>query len=245
MKKIIPFTKDIKFNTKIYEITSISLENTLTIDDSNQVDGEFIISGEYKISETSLNIEPFIRGLPFNITLDEYYDSDTLKVDIDNFKYEIVNEEILRVNIDVAIDGNIKIEKEKEEVITPDVIIDARKDEISKEDEKEDVSEEVHEERKITKEIKMDEDIDLFKEINQEAIPVSKEEKVTSIFENFDSSDEKYVSYYVHIMRENENIEQLLNKYKVSIDEIKKYNNIDKINLGDKIIIPYMLNEEL
>ena len=35
MKKIIPFTSDIKFNTKIYEITSISLEHNLKIEDIN------------------------------------------------------------------------------------------------------------------------------------------------------------------------------------------------------------------
>ena len=33
MKKIISFIKDIKFNTKIYEISSISLEHNLAIDD--------------------------------------------------------------------------------------------------------------------------------------------------------------------------------------------------------------------
>ena len=37
MKKVIPFTKDIKFNTKIYEITSISLENTLSIEENIKV----------------------------------------------------------------------------------------------------------------------------------------------------------------------------------------------------------------
>ena len=99
MKKIVPFTKDIKFNTKIYEITSISLEHNLTIEENNLVSGEFIISGEYKITDSSINSEPFIYGLPFDITLDTKYDMDRIKIDIDDFKFEIVNEEILRVKM--------------------------------------------------------------------------------------------------------------------------------------------------
>ena len=127
MKKVIPFTKDIKFNTKIYEITSISLENTLSIEENNEIDGEFIVSGDYKMNDSSINTEPFIYGLPFDISLDEYYNTDSLKIDIDDFKYEIINEEILRVNIDVLIEGTIKIkEEEKQEQIEPDVIIEAR-----------------------------------------------------------------------------------------------------------------------
>ena len=44
MKKIVPFTKDIKFNTKIYEITSISLEENYNCTEDT-IDGEFIVSG--------------------------------------------------------------------------------------------------------------------------------------------------------------------------------------------------------
>ena len=141
MKKIVPFTKDIKFNTKIYEITSISLEHNLTIEENNLVSGEFIISGEYKITDSSINSEPFIYGLPFDITLDTKYDMDRIKIDIDDFKFEIVNEEILRVNIDVLIEGIelVEIEEEKEisEEIKPDLVIDSRsnsEEEIEKEE---------------------------------------------------------------------------------------------------------------
>ena len=117
MKNIIPFSKDIKFNTKIYELISISLENTLMVED-NEINGEFIVSGEYKMSDASLITEPFIYSLPFNISINNDYDTDTIKIDIYDFKYEIINEEILRVNIEVIVQGDIK------EEITPDVIID-------------------------------------------------------------------------------------------------------------------------
>ena len=226
MKKIIPFTKDISFNTKIYELTSISLENTLTIEENNVIDGEFIISGEYKMNDASINTEPFIYGLPFDITLDEYYETDTLKVDIDDFKYEIINEEILRVNIDVLVEGSIKIEEEKEE-ITPDVIIS-----------------ETLEEERIDKEMLEE---DLFKETNENIQEVIKEtdNKATSIFDNFSNNDEKYISYYVHIVRENDTIDSICTKYKITKEALKEYNNIDKITLENKLIIPYINDQAI
>ena len=240
MKQIIPFTKDIKFNTKIYEITSISLENTLTIEENNNVDGEFIVSGEYKMNDSSINSEPFIYGLPFDITLDEDYDTDKLKIDVDDFKFEIINEEILRVNIDVLIEGTlIEKESEKEEKLEPDVIIDARK----QTEETTNISKNLI----IKEENEMTEEKDLFKEIETKASPVlnqTEDNKVTSIFENFNSTDEKYISYYVHIVRQNDTIDSISSKYKVSIEDIKEYNDIDQITLGNKIIIPYIENDE-
>ena len=38
-------------------------------------------------------------------SLDHRYNIDNAKVDIDDFYYEIINDEILRINIDVSIDG--------------------------------------------------------------------------------------------------------------------------------------------
>ena len=90
-------------------------------------------------------------------------------------------------------------------------------------------------------------DIDLFKEDEEikEVVKDINNEKVTSIFENFDTKDEQYVSYYVHIIRDNDNIDSITSKYNVTIDDLKEYNNIDQITLGNKIIIPYKNNETI
>ena len=234
MEKIIPFSKDIKFNTKLYEITSISLENTLAIKGNNEIDGEFIISGEYKMNDTSINCEPFIYGIPIDISLDDDYVTETIKIDIDDFKYEIINEEILRVKIDVMIKGN-KIEKEK---ILPDVIIEARNQTL-KEDTKD-----LNKETKITNTENIIENKDLFKEDSNIQSVVKNDDK-TSIFDNFDSSKDNYVSYFVHIVRENDSIESIVKKYNSTIDDIKNYNDISKITIGNKIIIPYTNDESI
>lgn len=272
MKKIIPFKKDIKFNTKIFEITSISLEHNLTIESNNIVTGEFIVSGDYKMNDSSINTEPFIHGLPFDITLDTKYDMDRIKIDIDDFKFEIINEEILRVNIDVLIEGiEITSLDEDEEEITPDLIIEPRKEEIEikesirenlidigfgDEEDKESDNNMSLEDIKITDEVEMRDSMnpyiseDLFKQDEEKIESVMGEnilndQTVTSIFNNFSEKDEKYVTYYVHIVRENDNIDSICAKYAVSIEEIKEYNNIDQITLGTKIIVPYIANEAI
>ena len=248
MKKIIPFTKDIKFNTKIYEITSISLEHNLVIEESNLVSGEFIVSGEYKMNDSSINTEPFIHGLPFDIELDNKYDMDKFKIDIDDFKYEIINEEILRVNIDVMLEGIpiYDLEEDDKEEIKPDLIIEARNEKIES-----DLKELGFNDDSDNNDNKQDNDkkedyMDLFLEDNKEAKEVMMEDnkEVTSIFNNFDDNDE-YVTYYVHIVRDNENIEMIASKYDVNTDLIKEYNDINEITLGSKLIIPQISNETI
>ncbi len=116
MRQIIPFKKELLFKTKISEITSISLEHTLTLKEDDTIGGNFNISGDYKMTQASINREQFSFTLPFEITLDVPYKKDSLKIDIDNFYYEVVNDDSLQVNIDVYIDG----EKQEQEVIEAD-----------------------------------------------------------------------------------------------------------------------------
>lgn len=125
MEKIVPFKKDIIFKTNLSEITSISLEHHLDTLGTNEITGNFIVSGEYKITDTSMDVESFSYELPFHITLDEKYILDQAEMDIDDFYYEIINDTVLSVNIDVLIRNldqkiveDISNEKEMEEVET-------------------------------------------------------------------------------------------------------------------------------
>ena len=94
MKQIIPFVKDLNFNTRISEITSIALEHNLKLENNDSVVGNFEISGKYKINDISVNEEVFSFDIPFDITLDDKYDASKIKIDIDNFYYEILNDEV-------------------------------------------------------------------------------------------------------------------------------------------------------
>ena len=49
-------------------------------------------------------MESFVYKLPLEINLDEKYDTEQAKVDIDDFYYEIINNNVLKVIISVNVD---------------------------------------------------------------------------------------------------------------------------------------------
>ena len=71
------------------------------------------------------------------------------------------------------------------------------------------------------------------KEIEKEEI----NDKINSLFSNTGEGN-IYVSYNVYIIREGDTIETILNKYNITEEELKKYNDLSNLKLGDKIIIP-------
>ena len=103
MNKIIPFKKEINFET-IYQINSISLEHNLSLKEENIIKGNFIVSGSYKKTEASINIDEFNFELPFEINIDSKYDTKDITVDINDFYYEIIDNETLSLNIEIIID---------------------------------------------------------------------------------------------------------------------------------------------
>ena len=257
MRKIIPFEKEIAFNTPINEITSISLEHTLSLEDDNVISGDFHINGEYKISEVSTIKEKYDYHLPFYIALDARYDVKNTKIDIDNFYYKVTNGK-LRVNIDVYIDGLVKeeapleercydlqdipiIEEKKEEVNVMDEVKSEEKDLPAKEIE-------VEVESPTTKVEVPLEKIESF--INERKNDMDKvlEEMLQnsdkkSFFDSLDGN-ETYSSYYVYIVKEEDNIDKILAKYSISKEDLASYNDISNIKVGDKLIIPEVKNEQ-
>ncbi len=217
MKQTIPFVKDISFNSKIAEITSISLEHNLKMENDDSVVGTFVVSGKYKVNQISINEEEFKKDINFDITLDDKYDSSKVIIDIDDFYYEIINEEYLRVHIDVLIDNLTYIKKEEKPAI--------------QEVEKETLTELKTNER-LT-DIK-EEKLNIVKQEEQQ----SKIDIKDNITTNFFDEKEQYITYKIHIIRENETINSIIEKYNVSKEELEKYNSLDNIVLGTKIIIP-------
>jgi len=55
---------------------------------------------------------------------------------------------------------------------------------------------------------------------------------------------ELYTSYKVYIVREEDNIESISLKYNISSSELEKYNDLTEIKVGDKLVIPFVFNEE-
>ena len=219
MKKIIPFRKELSFDSKIYEISSISLEHTLKLKEDNQISGEFIISGTYKLTEASINVDPFEYILPFSISIDKKYDTKNIDVDINDFYYELSSNQILSVNIEVVIDG---LEEKEETFVTKEKTVIPN--------ETEDDREELETEEKI--------------ETNENIEPVAKTEQIEeprdestkSIFENLDEN-ERYSVYKVHVVTENDTVESILQNYQITKDQLEAYNDLNDLQVGSKLII--------
>lgn len=213
MKKLIPFQKDLNFDNKINEISSISLEHTLKLNEGNQISGEFIISGTYKLTEASINVDPFEYILPFSISIDKKYETKNINVDINDFYYELVNNQILSINIEVVIDNL----EEKEEIFVT-------KEKTVIPNEPEDIREETPNEEN-------QEEIETVSKTENENTETTK-----SIFENLDEN-ERYAVYKVHVVTENDTVESILQKYQITKEELEAYNDLNDVQMGSKLII--------
>ena len=289
MRQIIPFKKELLFKTKVSEITSISLEHTLYLKESNLISGEFHISGDYKMTSASINREKFYFTLPFEINLDDNYVGDNINIDIDNFYYEIVNDDSLQVNIDVYIDG----EKEKKEVVinnsetkenkvVEEVLPEVSNDDNERTDTKEvgskEVREEVLEEPKVLvlpskeetlenrdsskekiaeDEIKIENNISFANspkikiDIDNDNVNENENKNIDELENlsnniNFFNTDnfntDTYVTYYVYIVKEDDTLNSIMEKFNVSKEKLGIYNDLSDLKKGTKIIIP-MENE--
>ena len=251
MKQIIPFKKDLPFKTKVSDITSISLERKIEILDGGIVTGTFYITGDYKMNEGSINREEFSFDLPFDITLDPRYDVNSVKADIEDFYYDVINEDTLKVNIDLyieaeylpdtSLDNNILTEEDKSDNEMNDV---QKEDEHaeedrnimmeSKSDSKNDENIEIEKDKEVTSEkIKNDDATMNDSDIERNDV----DDFANDLFSNLDNT-ETYTTYYVYIVKEEDTIDKIISLYGVTKEDIENYNDITSIKPGDKVIIP-------
>ena len=52
------------------------------------------------------------------------------------------------------------------------------------------------------------------------------------------SMDDNYCTYKIHIVRNNETLDDVAAKYDITTQKIKEYNDTSNIMLGSKLIIP-------
>ena len=166
------------------------------------------------MNEGSISREDFSFDLPFDITLDPRYDISTVNADIEDFYYDIINEDTLKVNIDLFIEAEYlpeePVKDEPEDLLAP----------------KE--SKEAPEETLRTPSIPMD--------IPEEDDIVSEKAEVKS--PDTSSTKESYTTYYVYIVKEDDTLEKILTKYEISKEDFENYNDINNIKPGEKVIIP-------
>lgn len=266
MKQIIPFVKEIVFKNNIASITSISLEHEEKIFDG-EVSGDFIVFGDYKIHSDTTEKELFKYRLPFSALLPDNINFETVKVDIEDFTYDVIDRDVIKVNIDFLITAD---ELEESAVIEPDVKRDeeefSRKMDELLGAEDENIVYERNEEEKldeldVVSSTNLDETLNSYvidasdnfdyerDEIMMEKEEVGNKEDVIQQLEAeeesviVNESNNDYVTYHIHIVNDNESLEDIIKMYNTNIDNIKIYNEITNINVGDKIIIPDNVDE--
>lgn len=203
MKKIVPFNKVLKFDKDVLEINSISLEHSI-YDMGDSISGEFNVLGEYTVDSDIKEIEKFDFKLPFDIALGIKYNRSNMVVDIDDFRYDIISNNEVRVDIDLYIDGEEIVDRsDSEEDDTNTTLEDDIIDNIDVDN--------------TNNNININDNINILGDI---------------------SDKEEYVTYRVYTVMENDTIDTIMNKYNVSLEDIKKYNDISNLKPMDKLIIP-------
>ncbi len=223
---IVPYEKEIVFNTKIKEICSISLEYEANVLDE-ELSGDFILVGEYKVHELSVNKEPFKYRIPFSIELSDDIIRDSIKHDINNFTYEIVDEDTLKVNIEFNITYEVVEEKVK-------------KEEIEEQEKKNEVNEveENTEERINIPSLDIPVDTILPKEEKEDNKVEEPNTPDNIVLNNSLNTINTYVTYHIHILDDGESIDSISLKYNVPTDVLKEYNDNIKWEKGSKVLIP-------
>ena len=224
MKKKVTFDKSMEFPSMIGQISAISLDSVLRFVDESNIEGDLIVSGKYKLTEASQLEDDFYYKIPIEITLTENLDIDHSSIEISDFTYEI-QDNMLICHIELFIDG---IEIIKENIVEEERECDGEE----KMESEIEIPHKDIEEKIVKEEKKIENDVNILNK-NEEKV-----EKDNSLFFNFKDDDDQYGTFIVYIVRQNETINSIIEKYHTTIEEIEQYNDIKDIQSGTKLIIP-------
>lgn len=220
MKKKISFDRKIEFPTMIGEVCEITLEPDLKFIDESNVEGNLLLSGKYKMTEASRLESDFNYQIPVEIALIEKIDLNTSNIEISDFYYEIEEESIMICHIELSLEG-LEIIEDEEQVEERECDGDPT------------ILKEV--------EIPMIEEKNEIVEEEEEVID-DERKNINSLFSNLNDEDDTYGTFIVYIVRQNETINSIIEKYNTTVEELEKYNDLKNINIGTKLIIP-IINE--
>lgn len=265
MKKVIPVSKEIPFRTMIGEMVELNVEHSLQLIDDLTIEGNLIVTGAYKMTEASTITEEIHELIPVSIELDEKYDTSDLTIEISDFYYEIINDNILGIHAEISLDGL----REKQEELSREMSLDMPK-------EKEDTrlstdidviqshlekNRDTHsfvpiddggelpnlaEKQEVEKVpvVIPEEGVDLSVSPKQsvksdiKTVEMSSTSSVGSLFSALENTEETFATYRIYIVRENDTLEDVLNRYETTKEEVESYNDLSKFQPGMKLIIP-------
>lgn len=242
MKSVIPFTKELDFSTKVSEITSISLEREFEVKETSVV-GNLFVTGDYKSHEVSANVIPFSFKIPFTIEIPDHLKEDSITLEISDFAYDMEDNNKIKVNIELELEG---MEEEIEEVVEEEVPVEVDTEELLKmmEEREEIIPLEEIEETEVINERMDDEIIEDIEEVTEEIVEDQEsrdgamKESEEMIIKNVQTNDDEYATYHIHIVKEGETVETICTMYNSNLSILGDYNNMSEVTPGSKVIIP-------
>ena len=150
---------------------------------------------------------------------------------IEDFTYEIVDNTILRINIDFNVIASLKEKEEEpneEEVLFQDASnAFLEEEEVLDEDERKEPL--IEGEKEVLEEQKEEET----KEVKEE-----ERESEDTIINSIKSDGKEYATYHIHMVSDGESIETICTMYNSNLNILQDYNDLANITPGDKLIIP-------
>lgn len=230
MNNVIEFKKDCIMKTMVHEITDISLTHDYKIM-SDMIEGYFDVSGEYKATASSVSKEDFMYTIPFSIALSSMIDKSSINLTIKDFNYE-VDKDVLHLKMALNMEyEEIKIEEatvQKDEI--NESIEEALEEPIHEVTEENELTDTNEYHNELMNDLTEEDNIDL--EDKKEA-----QESMSNIISSMGDTNSFY-KYKIYIMREEDTIESIAIKYNVTLDELREYNELENIHIGDKIVVP-------
>lgn len=222
MKSVIPFTKELDFNAKVNEITSISLEREFEVEEGS-VNGNLFVSGDYKSHEISVNVIPFSFKIPFSIEIPDNIKKDSVTIEISDFAYDMIDESKIKVNIELELEGEEEVvieEKEESSVNVDSEEIIKMLEEEKERNESDDSNEVLEKDSRVP--------------VQNEQLKNDNENLILQSVNN----DSEYTTYHIHVYKDGETIETICTMYNSNVNILADYNDLNNITPGDKLIIP-------
>jgi len=244
MNEVYILEHEFLFKTGVYEITSISVEHNYDVNDG-KCSGQFIIEGDYRLHEVSLNKEDFTFRIPFNNEVRSNVNLESVELEITDFTYECIDD-LLNVRIEYQIRGEQNLvefinEEDFDDFIAANEVevVDLGSDERTEEEilveEEDETTVPVLEEPAAEIPVPFEPPQDLIDEtlIRPQELPINEQSLMSNI-----NAEESFITYHVHTVMSNDTLESIANAYNVSASELKELNAFDELTLGMKLIIP-------
>ena len=223
MNEVYVIDKEFLFKNSVHSITSISIEHEQKLENSHLI-GEFIISGDYRLHEVSINREDFSFRVPFDVEIKSNVNLDSVELEITDFSYNI-NEDELAVHVEYLVTGEQNLIEFVEESDLEDFL---------KNNDAEIVN--LSEQIRYEEEPKGEKISDLIKDESSEERDHIDEVDKETIIDNV-KAEENFVTYHIHTVLPSDTIESICSQYNISLNDLKKLNNVDELTINMKLII--------